>query len=209
MAIVLFDFDGTIADSLQLVVDIYRDLLHDDRELTPQELDMLRKLSAQRVAKELGVSLWRAPLLLRRGRKIMHSRITEVEPFADMPETIAALHARGHVLQVVSSNSVENVRDFLERNNMAEYFQEIHGSVGLFSKARSLRRIVRVHKFDPAQTFYIGDEARDVVAAKKARIRVIAVSWGYNHRELLESLAPDTIADKPDDLLELIPDTTL
>lgn len=113
MAIVLFDFDGTIADSLQLVVDIYRDLLHDDRELTPQELDMLRKLSAQRVAKELGVSLWRAPLLLRRGRKIMHSRITEVEPFADMPETIAALHARGHVLQVVSSNSVENVRAFL------------------------------------------------------------------------------------------------
>jgi phosphoglycolate phosphatase len=200
---IIFDFDGTIADSLEIVIDIYRQLTKDKRELTLEEREALRKLPAQKVMKALGIPMWRAPFLVSRGRKIMHNRLDEVEVFPDLPKVLKTLKERGYELRIVTSNSADNVHVFLKKHGLVDYFNEVTGSIGLFSKAKVLRRMVKAEKLDLMHTFYVGDEARDIVASKKAGVPVISVAWGYNHENLLKKLHPYKLAKKPEDLLEI------
>lgn len=205
MKTIIFDFDGTIADSLELVIEIYSQLTGDTRKLSLEERDALRKMPVQKVMKALGVRVWRAPFLVRKGRKIMHSRLNEVAVFPDLPEVLQALKDRGYSMQIVTSNSAENVRTFLDENNLGEYFTNITGNVGLFSKAKVLKQIIKKEKLDLNQTYYVGDEARDIVASKKAGLHIVSVTWGYNHGSLLEKLQPYALAKAPKDLLQIFP----
>lgn len=205
MKTIVFDFDGTIANSLELVIEIYSQLTGDTRTLTLEEREALRKMPAQKVMKALGVSTWRAPFLINKGRKIMHSRLGEVEVFVGLPEVLRVLQDRGYVMRIVTSNSAENVQVFLDRNSLSEYFTDITGNIGLFSKAKVLKQIVKKEKLDKNQTYYVGDEARDVAASKKAGLKIVSVTWGYNHEGLLERLQPYALAKTPNDLLKVFP----
>jgi len=157
------------------------------------------------VMKALGVPMWRAPLLVRRGRAAMHNRLNEVGVFAGLPGVLKELHERGYSLRIVTSNSDGNVHDFLERHGMRAYFSDIHGGVGLFDKAKVLRKMVKHAAAAQDKVFYVGDEARDIAASKKAGLPIVAVSWGYNHGDLLKDMHPYAVADKPADLLKIFP----
>lgn len=197
----VFDFDGTLADSLPMTIAIYRQLTGDKDEWSDADVEAMRKMTLLQLARKLGVSLWRAPFLVRRGRKIMHARMQEITSFSGMTESIQSLHERGYAMHIVTSNSTENVNEFLRQHNLKEYFDEIHGGVWLLSKARVLKKMRR--KFKHAQdVYYIGDEARDVAASKKARTKIVSVTWGYNHKDLLKQLQPDYLVDEPTDLLK-------
>lgn len=204
MKTIIFDFDGTIADSLEVSISIYRDLTNDTRVLTVDEIEELRKLPLHKVVKAIGVPLWKVPLLVRKGRKIMHGRLNEIKVFDDLPHVFARLKEDGYDLRIVSSNSVENVQTFLKKHDLDTYFSDIHGSIGLFDKARVLRNIIRKDRLQCNMTYYVGDEARDIVASRKAGIRIVSVAWGYNHETLLRDLQPYAIARTPHELYDVL-----
>lgn len=206
MKTIIFDFDGTIANSLRLVVAIYRQLTGDKRHMSDEEFEALRHLPAQKIAKQVGVRFWQIPFLIRRGRKIMHARLDEVSAFPGLIEVLDELQGQGYTLRIVTSNSTENVREFLEKHDMNHYFVDVHGGVGLFNKANVLKRIVKKEQLDPTKTFYVGDEARDIVASKKAGLPIVSVTWGYNHSDLLRDMQPYALADKPQDLVTIFKD---
>ncbi|MGB4759236.1 MAG: HAD hydrolase-like protein [Candidatus Saccharimonadales bacterium] len=202
MAQVVFDFDGTIADSMWVVIEIYEQMFA--VKVTAEQIEYIRGLPAVKVIKELGVPLWKAPKLLTKGKKIMRSRLGEVKPFVGMDELFAQLVASGHTLRIMSSNSEANVRTFLREHGLLEYFSSIQGSVGLFVKAPALRKIIKQHHMARGDVFYVGDEARDIDGARKAHVPIISVGWGYNSPTLLKSLKPDYYVDKPLEILKII-----
>lgn len=204
MKTVIFDFDGTIADSLEVAISIYRELTGDDRKMSPEEIEELRKLPLIKVVQSIGVPIWKVPLLLRKGRKVMHGRLGEIQVFEGLPAVCERLHKEGYSLKIVSSNSVENVQTFLKKHNMEGYFSEIHGSVGLFTKARVLKKIMKKEKLHPCTVCYVGDEARDIVASKKAGIQIVSVAWGYNDESLLRDMQPYAIARTPHELYDVL-----
>jgi phosphoglycolate phosphatase len=51
---------------------------------------------------------------------------------------------------------------------------------------------------------YVGDETRDIEAARKIQIQVIAVSWGFNSREVLAEQKPDFLISHPSQLIEVV-----
>lgn len=185
-----------------MTIAIYRQLTGDKNEWSEADVEAMRKMTLVQLAKKLGVSLWRAPFLVRRGRKIMRARMQEIMPFPGMVESIRTLRQRGYALHIVTSNSAENVNKFLKQHDLTDYFDEIHGGVWLLSKARILKRMRRKYK-RAEDVYYVGDEARDVVASKKANIKIISVTWGYNHTDLLEQLEPDYLVHEPADLLKI------
>ncbi|HSX08495.1 MAG TPA: HAD hydrolase-like protein [Candidatus Saccharimonadales bacterium] len=201
---IIFDFDGTIADSLSFTIEIFRKLTGWQGAQTPEEIARFRRMPLTKVVKEVGVPFLQIPSLLMRGRKIMTARITEVPPFPGMSETIHTLHERGHRLLVMSSNSGQNVKKFLAHNKLDAYFDAVYGNVGLFNKAGALRRVTRINKIDRNSCFYIGDEQRDVDGARRVGVKVIAVAWGYNDPELLQAHQPFALAHKPADILEIL-----
>jgi phosphoglycolate phosphatase len=203
MAAIIFDFDGTIADSFDYVAGFLADEagighLSDTRK---QELN---GLSMPAMARHLGYSWWRMPGLLFKGRRRMSKVIKRLKPFNGMTEVIEKLHAEGHELFIVSTNSVRNVRAFLHHHGLHTYFLEIYGGVGLFSKASALRKLLRGQNLNSKNAIYIGDELRDVQAAQSLGLRVIAVGWGFARNSDLQTLRPTALVQTPADLLDVL-----
>jgi phosphoglycolate phosphatase-like HAD superfamily hydrolase len=71
-------------------------------------------------------------------------------------------------------------------------------------KPREFHRILKKRKVAKDEVIYIGDESRDVEAARESGIKVISVTWGYNSREALSAHRPDFIAETPDELQQIV-----
>lgn len=203
MATIIFDFDGTIADSFDYVSDFLA------REagkapLSPEEKKQLRGLSMSGMARKLGYPMWRQPWLFLKGRARMHKTIRNLNPFAGMAELIRKLHSEGHELFIVSANSTRNVKSFAHKQKIDKYFVEIYGNAGFFNKAPALRGLIKRQNLEMSRAVYIGDEQRDVEAAKAADMKAIAVSWGFASRDNLKALKPTALADTPAELMRVL-----
>lgn len=204
MSAIIFDFDGTIADSFDVIVDIFEHITRRPEKLTEKQLAELRGYPLEVVAERLKIRWWRIPFLLSKGRRMMSRRMAQIPVFEGMGRVIDELHAEGHELFVVSSNSKRNVRKFLKQHHLYKYFVDIRGNAGLLGKSHILKRLARANSFTIKDCIYIGDETRDVVAAKAVGMRVIAVSWGFANTEFLESLHPTAMAHSPQDVIRIL-----
>ena len=203
MAAIIFDFDGTITDSFNYVADF----LADEAGLPPLSGHMkhdLRGQSMTTMAKRLGYHWWQFPGLFLKGRRGMQRSIRRFKTFDGMAEVIRKLHAEGHQLFIVSSNSVHNIHLFIRAHQLHTYFLQVYGGVSMFGKAPMLRQLMHEHHLETKNCLYVGDELRDVEAAQSLGLSVIAVTWGFAKPADLADLHPTALADKPADLVTLI-----
>jgi phosphoglycolate phosphatase len=203
MAAIIFDMDGTIADSFDYVSEFLA------REagkwpLSSEQKQALRGRSMWAMARQLGYHWWNGPILFIKGRRRMRHSIKQLESFDGVPQIIKKLHNEGHELFIVSTNSLRNVHHFLHDQKIHKYFLEIYAGVGMFGKAPALRELIKEHNLDIKNAVYVGDELRDVGAAHSIGLRAIAVTWGFAHRAGLTALQPLALADTPDQLMNIL-----
>lgn len=203
MASIIFDFDGTIADSFDYIVSFLAERAKLP-PLTGKQKQALRGRSMVAMARHFGHSRWHLLGLFFKGRRQMAGAIKNQRPFTGMPEVIEKLHAEGHELFVLSSNNIHNIHRFLHNHHLHTYFLEIYGGVGLFGKAPALRRLLREHNLERKDCLYIGDELRDIQAAQSIDLRIIAVTWGFARPTDLEALQPTAVARQPADLIRIL-----
>lgn len=204
MSNLIFDFDGTIADSFEVVEKIFYELTGRDPVTDKDRIAHLRRQSLMKAAKEMHISPAQLPRLLIRGRALMKLRMGQVKAFAGIAPVIRELHNSGNKLYIISSNSQSNVEDFLKEHDLLDCFDRVYGGVGLFNKAHVLKRVMRHNKIEPNHSFYVGDEVRDINAAKHAGVRIVSVAWGYNDIDALKEEKPFATAIKPSDLLRVL-----
>ncbi len=202
MSTIIFDFDGTIADSFKVVLDIFYELTGKE-PYDEEQISKFKAMSMRKAVKAAHLPPRQIPRLLIKGRTQMSQRLNELKPFPDIKQVLKKLHDNGHNLLVISSNSQSNVRSFLKEHKLDAYFDGVYGGIGLLSKASALRRVLRINKLAAQDCYYVGDEIRDIHAAKRAHIRSIAVTWGYNDGAILAARKPFMTADSPKDLLHL------
>lgn len=195
---IIFDFDGTIANSLPLAVDIINKWGIAD-EL---DLEKARKDGIKKTLTELDLSKVKLAYYLAKARKIMSQRINEIQIFDGMSDVIDQL-SKKHRLGILTSNSSENVESFLKNNDLQK-FNFIYAEYDLFGKSNKLRKIIKEQSLSIDETVYVGDETRDIEAAKDAGIRSIAVTWGYETKEVIEKADPDIVISKPSELLNIL-----
>jgi len=203
MSNIIVDFDGTIADSLPVVIKLFYEW-SGSQPFSSTEIEAIRNMTLKQALKSLHVPLWRVPTLLVKARKDFGNYIGEVPVFDGMPAVLKQLQASGHKLYVMSSNSPQNIRKFLKLHSIDNYFIGIHGNMGLFGKASAMKAIMKRDKRPNEKWYAIGDETRDIDAAKKAGASSIAVNWGYNGSEILQQHKPDYLISSPAELLKLI-----
>jgi phosphoglycolate phosphatase len=204
MAVIIFDFDGTIADSFDYVASFLELHVRRKHALTEEEKETLRGMTMQQMAMYLGSPRWYLPVLFIIGRRAMGQAMYNVPLFEGMGAVIDKLHAEGHELMIVSSNNSRNIRKFLKQHHLYKFFTDIYGDAGFFGKKRAIRRVLGRNHMEPEQAWYIGDEARDVVAAKAAGVRVIAATWGFDHAHILAEHEPAALAGHPADIIRIL-----
>ncbi len=204
--VIIFDFDGTIADTVDALVTIANRLALEFGyvPINPQELAILRNLTAREIIKYSGISLLKIPFLVKKVKGELKHKITELEPIDGINAALTALHDQGYHLGIITSNSQENVNEFLKYHNLDYLFGFIYSGVTIFGKTTIINNVLRQKQFKPEAVIYVGDETRDVESAKKANIKVISVSWGFNSAEALSKQNPNFLIHHPSELLEVM-----
>jgi phosphoglycolate phosphatase len=200
---VIFDFDGTLVDSLPVVVRIANQMVP-QLNIDEVELAAIRELPARDIIKRSGIPYWQLLRLMIKGKKIMGQHLDELRVFKGIDGMISSLHQQGFKISVVSSNTEENIRKVLKREAIEQYFSGVYGNVGLFSKSRVFKTVLKDQKAAASDAIYVGDEVRDIEAAHKARLPVISVTWGYNGETILKKYKPTHLAHTTQELLEIL-----
>lgn len=203
--LLVFDFDGTIADTFQVGLCILNELAAEFgyRPLLGSEVEIAREMSIRQCMRYLGISTMHLPQISFRGTRLLHSRIKEILPIRGMPELLRELQHRGIPMGILTSNSEENVRTFLQRHHL-EVFSFTSSLSYPFGKAREIRTILRRYQLSAQEIIFIGDDIRDVEAAQRAKVPVIAVGWGYNTCRVLEAKKPQATIECPRRLLDFL-----
>ncbi len=205
ITMIIFDFDGTIADTFSLLVACYNRVClgFGATAMTEKEIPKLRRKKGQEVMKQLGISWFKLPFLVRKVYSELSKEIENARPIPGIKKTILQLKQQGFCLGILTSNKRENVERFLKKNGL-DCFDFIHAGKKLFGKQYALKQVLLQRRLKAKDVVYVGDETRDIEAAKKARVRVIAVSWGYNALGALRKEKPDFLISKPEELIKLL-----
>lgn len=203
--LIVWDFDGTLADSLATSVAIFNRIAPDlgFRPIAAADVAAARAMPTRQFLRRQGIRFWRLPRVVRRFRAEAAGEADQLKVFAGLPDVLAGLRDRGARLGVLSSNSEENIRRCLAANGVEQHFAFVVGYPKLFGKAKALRRILKAEKLDPAAVLYVGDEVRDVEAARKAGVAVAAATWGFHAEPTLRAANPDHVVTDPRQLLDL------
>ncbi|NTW89441.1 MAG: HAD-IA family hydrolase [Candidatus Moranbacteria bacterium] len=199
--VIIFDFDGTIADTFPVFVEFARS---EGFDFSPEETEELRNFSMRDVIAKLDISMWKVLFLASKFHGYFQKASPRVPLFEGIVDVIRDLRESGHTLAIVTSNSRSNVENLLNRDGIYDCFETIHSERSLFGKARPLRNIMRQLRALPNDAWYVGDEVRDVEAARGAGMRSLAVSWGFNSESALRASHPDSLAFEPSELSSLL-----
>jgi phosphoglycolate phosphatase len=186
----IFDFDGTLADSL----DWFRASFHDAiarLDLAPisaEELEGMRGLSAREIMARLNVSMWQLPAIVSDMRKRKLAAAGEISLFSGIPVLLSDLQRAGIKTAIVSSDSEASVRQVL--GPAAALITRFDCGAAVFGKHWKFRRVARKLGTKPLDTICIGDEIRDIEAAKAAGMDSGAVAWGYALPGALQAAGP-------------------
>jgi phosphoglycolate phosphatase len=205
--VVLFDFDGTLADSEQLSLDIMNALAPEFgyAPITPDEIPKLKRMSAwQLLDQRSGIPLWNFAKIRRlekRVREEFQTRSKMIKLFPGISGLLRGLREAGYRIGVVSSNAENIVEHVLQGGGVKIDF--IHAGSRFFGKARALRATLKEYSLHRSHVIYIGDELRDIDACRKVGVDMIAVGWGFNAPDALQS-AGARVAATPEELLSIL-----
>jgi HAD superfamily hydrolase (TIGR01549 family) len=204
---VIFDFDGTLANTVDLVFDLYNQHAesYGAQRITREEFPALRRLGYKKAMKAKHIRWSVLPKLVLFIAKEMRQHMDQVEPYPGVVEALYTLQERGYSIGVLTSNQLGLVQDFFATHQFPA-FDFVVSEKTMFGKEKALHRIMKRHHLQKEQIIYVGDEPRDVSASRKADVKVIGVSWGAGGTEGFELDVPDRIVATVPELLTAIDD---
>jgi len=202
---ILFDFDGTIADTIQRFTDIYNQfaLKNNFTLVNDKNLQELRSKNTQEVIKTLHIPLRKLPYLTRNILKQIKTEVHRIQLFDGVKDVLENLKESGYQLGIISTNNVKNIRLFVDHHDIG-YFHFIFSCKKIFGKYRGLLKAMKKFRLNKENIIYIADEIRDIDACRKAGIRIISVCWGFNSKAALSVKNADYLAEIPADILKYV-----
>lgn len=202
--VVVFDFDGTLADSEKTIISIYDYFAAKNNKpaLTEEIKQKLRDGTTRQALRWAGVKFWQIPKLLKIARIEYKKRASKVRIFPGMKGVVKNL-SKSHHIYILSTNSEKTVRKILKNNEFKTEVTILKGS-SVFGKEKALKKLQKSHKYDRSLSWMVGDEMRDIAAGNKAGLNSVGVTWGLQSEKGLRLARPDYIAENPGELLAII-----
>jgi phosphoglycolate phosphatase len=199
--LVIFDLDGTLADSFPWFLTVMNAVAarYRLRQPKPEDVAMLRGCDSRRILEWLQVPRWKLPLIARHMRALKAQHLHEIPLFPGVDRLLAALSSSGLILALVSSDREDNVRRCLGVN--AQLIRHYACGASLFGKPAKFKTILKRSGVPAKAAIAIGDETRDAEAARQAGVAFGAVAWGYADLAALVALHPDEVFTTIDEIV--------
>jgi phosphoglycolate phosphatase len=203
----IFDFDGTLADSAAWFRTTINHVAqrYGFRQISDAELEELKGQRTIDIIHHLGVPIWKIPFIARYLRQLVARDAHLIGLFEGVNALLSGLAEYDVAIAIVTSNSEANVRRILGEDN-SRRIRDYACGASLLGKASKFHAVVKRQGASAARTIAIGDEARDIDAARKAGLAAGAVSWGYATIDLLRAHRPDYLFASMDDIRRAIVD---
>lgn len=203
--LLIFDFDGTICDSLHAAVAVFNmvaEKFNGGLGIAVTADDIRTSRSPDILIEELRIPEERKRDAERELRAALTDKMTSLSPFAGMPEVLRHFHGKGLKMGILTSNARNNVDIFLQQYDL-QLFDFVEADVDFLCKHERLITMRERGEFGDVPIWLIEDEVRGVEAARRAGINVVSVTWGFHAPEVLQEVNPDHLIDNPQELLQL------
>lgn len=201
---IMFDFDGTLADSKDVAFKIYNELAEENnyKKIKKSEIPEISRASIVEKCKMLNVPKFKLAFLFYEATKRFKEHILNINLFEGIKETVDNLNNLDFNLVVVSSNSEDTIKEILHRNDV-HVFTNIFSSKNLFGKHKTINNYIKKNNLKREDIIYVGDELRDIDSCKKSGVKIISVSWGFDAPELLMNNKPDYLVNTPEEIVDI------
>lgn len=203
--VIIFDFDGTIADTFGNFITIGNALAKEFKfkSLAHHQIEDFKDKTIRQAIQDLDVPIFQIPKLLLKGKKELKNRMHDITVIQGMREVLLTFKKQNIKIGLVSTNALDNIQAMLKNWQLDHIFDFIGVGTGLFGKRRALKKVIKQHDLNKDQVLYIGDEVRDIDASRGIGISVASVTWGYNSAKILQSHHPDYLIHHPQELLQI------
>src|SRR3989338_698843 len=159
--VLIFDFDGTIADTFHKLLEIGNRLSveFDFKKIEDEEVEELKHKSARETIAHLNIPLLKIPQIIAKAKRELNKEIGLIKPIHGLKEILIQLKSLGLRMGILTSNSLKNVHNFLD-NNSLNFFDFVQTTPKIWSKNRSLMTLIDKQHLKIADVIYIGDETR-------------------------------------------------
>ena len=200
--LVIFDFDGTLADSADWFISMINDVSErfSLRKISDEEVNMLRGKSTREAVAYMQVPAWKMPFIARHTRKLVAENISQMRLFPGVEALLMGLSEKGIAVALVSSNAEANVRKILGPT-CADLVAYYACGASMFGKSPKFKEVIKRARVSKDDVLSIGDETRDIEAASKTGISSGAVTWGYQRPEILSAHHPTHLFASIDQIL--------
>ncbi|NMA18868.1 MAG: HAD-IA family hydrolase [Clostridiaceae bacterium] len=206
---IFFDLDGTLVDTVPLIIASHRHTFNKYLGWIPDESTLLSTIGVplEKTFKEYGKDL--AYEMLDEYLIWSTPRMSEmVDIFPGVVETLAELKSRGFILGIVTSRRRAGVDVLMEKYDLEHYFS-VCVSVNDPERPKPypdpLYLAMRQTCIsDPSHVLYVGDSVHDVHCANNAGTMSCVVGWTAMDKEELGALNPTFWIDRMEDLLERV-----
>ena len=203
--LLIFDLDGTLIDTREEILETFSQAFENlGLKLDKEELDKYVGLPLKELLEALLGKYDRR--VEEEIRKIYYSeRPRKIKIFPGMEEII---RSNGFKKAILTSKRRRAAFYDLEYVGIQQYFHIIIGADDLKRKkpdGEGIRKIMSIVRCEyPERVYMIGDTEMDILAAKNAGVKSVAVTWGFRDEEILRKYEPDYIVHSPKELKELI-----
>ena len=208
MALIIFDYDGVLADTLD-------DLLHFGQKacnelgvkhlVAKDDLSKLEVMSFSSFGQACEVPEHLIDEFVKICLHLFAQKKSSPAIFTGLSHVVRHL-AVNHIMAVVTTNSSQNVNAFLVKHGLESFVHAVYGVDSPGSKAQKIS--VARHRLGEGvkkkSVFMVGDSLSDIFAAKEAGVTSIAVTWGHQSLEYLRLGDPDYVVTSPQNLIEVI-----
>ncbi|MGD0878969.1 MAG: HAD family hydrolase [Anaerolineales bacterium] len=208
MALIIFDFDGVLADTLNDLIQFGQEVCDElgiSHVVKKDDLSNLESMSFAAFGRACEVPEDLIEEFIQRCLKRFAEKKSPPAIFHGMRAVVRKL-ATGNTIAIITTNSSQNVKAFLNEHGLDEYIRAVYGIDIPGSKAQKISLARKQFSADTKRepVILVGDSLSDMRAAKEASVTSIAVTWGHQNLEHLQRGYPDHVVRFPQDLIEVI-----